>query len=280
MSWNTRVMDKIKEEYRFETSLKTLRSGKLIAAAGVIVVAYFAYMDYSMLDLYNCLHWRALSWVGFAIFLLGSFTFLRKNLKLIIPFYAIALSGVLVMMTGMIHSIFVLNGTQDQKVAVIVGFMSVWFILALIGIGARKYLLLTSIAIFVPLIYTFTQIAEQDKGFIISIILVGIFSNIMMYLQEKGDYERFQFIRRLEINKNTLSNQKSELEILNKELESFNYSISHDLRTPLRIANSYAQLLERNLEHTKEEDTKEYLDFITSSIRKMSHLINDLLQFI
>ena len=277
MAWNPMVLDKIKEEYRFDASLKTLKTGRLIAFAAVIVIAYFAYIDVNLLQLEHCLHWRFVGWIGFAIFLLGSFTFLKQHTNLIIPFYSVALAGLLVMMTGIVYHIFVVGGTPEQKVAIIVGFMSVWFLVALISFGAGKMILYSSGLILLILIYVLNQTDEPDKGFLLSIILVGIFANIIIYIQEKNEFQKFQFIKELELNKNTLSNQKSELEILNKELESFNYSISHDLRTPLRIANSYAQLLDKKLSKNKDEETEEYLNFITGGIRKMNDLINDLL---
>ena len=277
MSWNSKVVDKVKEEYSFEAALKTLKTGRLIAASGVLVVAFFAYNDVNILNLKDTLPWRMVGIGGFALFLIGSFTFLRKKIKLIVPFYAFAHACLLTMMTGMVHNIFILDGTPPQKVAVIVGFMSVWFLIALVAMGARKLVAYFSVLVLIVLLFIGSKAESSDAGFIYSILLVGIFANIMMYLQDKGEYEKFQFIKELEINKNTLSNQKSELEILNRELESFNYSISHDLRTPLRTANSFAQLLEQKLQHSTDQETKEYINYITGGIRKMNDLINDLL---
>ena len=271
------MLEIIKKDYLLETSAKTLKTGQLVTLAGAIVIAYFAYLDISVLKLENCMHWRAIGGLGLATFAFGSYTFLKQYPKAIVPLYTISLASILVMMTGMTHYIFTSGGNQEQKVGVIVGFMSVWFLISLMALGSRKNILIFSGIIIVALLYTLSQSTINDRGLILSVILVGIFANIIIYLQEKNEFQKFQFIKELELNKNTLSQQKNELEILNRELESFNYSISHDLRTPLRIANSFAQLLDQKLEKEQDEETKEYIDYITGNVRKMNDLINDLL---
>ena len=271
------MLERIKKDYLLESSAKTLKTGKLIALSGVVVIAYFAYLDKSVLQLDDCLHWRMIGWLGFAAFAIGSYTFLKTYRKAIVPLYSVALAAILIMMAGMTHDIFTGGGNQEQKVAVIVGFMSVWFLVSLIAFGSRKNILYFSSFIILSLFYTLSNSSINDRGLILSVILVGIFANIIIYLQERNEFQKFQFIKELELNKNTLSQQKNELEILNRELESFNYSISHDLRTPLRIANSFAQLLNQKLNDNQDDEIREYTSYITSNVRKMNDLINDLL---
>ncbi len=69
-----------------------------------------------------------------------------------------------------------------------------------------------------------------------------------------------------------------QLEAAYKELESFAYTVSHDLRAPLRHVNGFAQLLEGCYAQNAAEST-EYLGYINESIHKMDCLINDLLSF-
>lgn len=70
-----------------------------------------------------------------------------------------------------------------------------------------------------------------------------------------------------------------ELEKINKELETFAYSVSHDLRTPLRHLSGYSTLLMSRGGGNLDTESKEYLNFIGSSSRKMNDLIEDLLEY-
>jgi len=69
------------------------------------------------------------------------------------------------------------------------------------------------------------------------------------------------------------------LEQANKELETFNYSVSHDLRTPLRSIDIFAYLLEKHYSAILGADGKEHIDQIRKSVVKMSKLIDNLLIF-
>ncbi|MEM7369581.1 MAG: ATP-binding protein [Bacteroidota bacterium] len=70
-----------------------------------------------------------------------------------------------------------------------------------------------------------------------------------------------------------------ELDQANKELEAFSYSISHDLRSPLRQIGSFAGLLKRSTGKDLSDRNQEFLDLIIDSAKKMDQLITDLLTF-
>ena len=65
----------------------------------------------------------------------------------------------------------------------------------------------------------------------------------------------------------------------NKELEAFSYSISHDLRAPLRAVNGYTNILLEEYEDKLDDEAKRLCRIISSSAIKMSALIDDLLSF-
>ncbi|MHA4844111.1 sensor histidine kinase [Flavitalea antarctica] len=70
-----------------------------------------------------------------------------------------------------------------------------------------------------------------------------------------------------------------ELEIVNKELEAFSYSVSHDLRTPLRAVSGYSMMLKEDYESKLDAEGNRIIDNIVSNTKMMGQLIDDLLTF-
>jgi len=66
---------------------------------------------------------------------------------------------------------------------------------------------------------------------------------------------------------------------VNKELESFSYSVSHDLRAPLRAVHGYTEMLKANLETQPDPEAHRLMNNIMSNAKKMGQLIDDLLNF-
>jgi PAS domain S-box-containing protein len=76
-----------------------------------------------------------------------------------------------------------------------------------------------------------------------------------------------------------LAKRSAELESINKELEAFAYSISHDLRAPLRHMAGYTELLQKKASSVVDEKSNRYMAMILESAKRMGNLIDDLLAF-
>src|SRR2546429_342488 len=90
-------------------------------------------------------------------------------------------------------------------------------------------------------------------------------------------------VRRLRMENEELQQRvrerTSELEAANKELEAFSYSISHDLRAPLRGISAFSTILLQEHSSQMPAEARRLLDIVTTSARRMEQLIEDLLRF-
>ena len=76
-----------------------------------------------------------------------------------------------------------------------------------------------------------------------------------------------------------LRQRADQLEAANKELEAFSYSVSHDLRAPIRAIDGFSRILLDEYVSTLSPDAQRYLQLVRSNTQQMGHLVDDLLTF-
>jgi PAS domain S-box-containing protein len=76
-----------------------------------------------------------------------------------------------------------------------------------------------------------------------------------------------------------LAGRNQALELANRDLESFTYSVSHDLRSPLRAVDGYARMLEEDYARSLDDEGRRLLSVIRAEAKRMGVLIDDLLSF-
>jgi light-regulated signal transduction histidine kinase (bacteriophytochrome) len=100
--------------------------------------------------------------------------------------------------------------------------------------------------------------------------VVGTKNVLLLRLKETEDELRKQ--------RDYLDKLVSDLEAANKELEAFAYSVSHDLKAPLRILDGFSEIVLQDYGDKLDKTGKDYLNSIRKSSQKMSQLINDMLK--
>jgi light-regulated signal transduction histidine kinase (bacteriophytochrome) len=105
----------------------------------------------------------------------------------------------------------------------------------------------------------------------------------------RGEYFFIAFLRDITERKQTeekiirlnkeLGQNISQLELVNKELEAFSYSVSHDLRAPLRAIHGYSKILKDDYAKMLDEDASRMLEAVLFNSQKMAQQIDELLSF-
>jgi signal transduction histidine kinase len=105
--------------------------------------------------------------------------------------------------------------------------------------------------------------------------LTNAFNEMLEQIQQRDSTLR-EFNENLE---QKIKDRTAQLESVNRELEGFSYSVSHDLRAPLRAIIGYAAILEEDYADKLDDEARRITAIIKSNTTKMGQLIDDLLAF-
>ncbi len=268
-------------------------------------------MDTSQLGMEDMFIWRLIPLIAMAFYLILVIVNLdNKEKRWVLPTHLMAFIGLLVMMYGFGIKVFTNpHATDLQYFAVTIAYTTTWFVAAFVAAGNAIFMppitAIWGITFFLSL-YNLDGITNNES-FLVSIYIVAIMSNVLIWQKNKVDFEKFQINEKLkkkelellqknkEITKQSdaiqqqnqsISKQNKILEKMNQQLvtsnkllENFPQIISHDLREPLRMINSYGVLLKNYKKKGLDQEGTEYLEVIVAASVRMERLLTDLFRF-
>jgi PAS domain S-box-containing protein len=113
---------------------------------------------------------------------------------------------------------------------------------------------------------------QNTTGEVIGILVTILDITVQKTIQDEIQRLNAELEQRVE-------ERTAQLQASNQELESFSYSVSHDLRAPLRSINGYSQILMEEYADKLDDTGKDYFNHILAAALRMGHLIENLLKF-
>jgi light-regulated signal transduction histidine kinase (bacteriophytochrome) len=108
-------------------------------------------------------------------------------------------------------------------------------------------------------------------GAILSVVAVGFLLFIVLMRGANN--------KNLKLKNLAIRQQNQKLEESNEVLRQFAYASAHDLKEPLRNIGSFVSLLQRRFTKDLPEEAQEYMGFVTTGVRRMNSLLEDLLEY-
>ncbi|HTJ50141.1 MAG TPA: ATP-binding protein [Cyclobacteriaceae bacterium] len=156
--------------------------------------------------------------------------------------------------------------------------------------GSNTARLLIPAAILTPVLLGYLRLLGQWNeiysvefgGALLIVTIIVAFIGLIWYnsnvLNERDKLRRDTEHRIHELNEE-LMQINSKLISVNNDLEAFSYSVSHDLKSPLRAVISFASIVDEDYSKVLDEDGRNMLQIVITSGKKMNNLIDDLLAF-
>jgi signal transduction histidine kinase len=119
--------------------------------------------------------------------------------------------------------------------------------------------------------YSGTQVLDSDGKAMLGVLTIRDIS-----VQKEAELALRESERQLA---QRIAERTAELESANQELEAFSYSVSHDLRAPLRALDGFSRILGEDYADDLPGEAKRYLGLIRDNSRRMGQLVDDLLEF-
>jgi signal transduction histidine kinase len=124
---------------------------------------------------------------------------------------------------------------------------------------------------------------QQNKGRIIGLLaLIGVQASLIaiLLIERRRRQRAIQSLDRLNAElERRVARRTADLDAKTRELESFSYSVAHDLKAPLRGIDGYARLLLQDYADKLDDQGRSFVETIQASSEDMSHLIEDLLSY-
>lgn len=131
-------------------------------------------------------------------------------------------------------------------------------------------IILASILIFVQIMaLVFGLFFYRNYFYLVMIVFVMV---LVAFLTE-----RIEKVRTLSQLNDELQKEREKLKAANQELETFAYSVSHDLKVPLRAIDGFSRILEEDYPEELDDEGKRLIDIIRQNTKRMSQLIDDIL---
>ena len=151
-------------------------------------------------------------------------------------------------------------------------------------IGRRAILLFAAVdTVLISSIFLLT-LGTGALGLIVPLVCFLAVIGVVSWLNQKTVGEANRALLRVQLEKEAeleqrITERTAQLEAANKELEAFTYSVSHDLRAPLRAIDGYTRILAENYESSLDAEGQRVCTVVRDETRRMGQLINDLLAF-